>query len=74
MEPIEHINRPLKKMLMNNFLGGIAWGFGATIGLSIVLAILTIILNQINLVPIVGGFLTEVLQFMAQNNSIVLPQ
>jgi len=74
MEPVEHINRPLRKMIVNNFLGGIAWGFGATIGLSIVLAILTLILKQINLVPIVGGFLTDVLRFMANNNTLIIPQ
>lgn len=74
MEPVEKVHRSLHKMLLNNFLGGIAWGFGATIGLSIVLAILTLILKEINLVPIVGGFMSDVLQFMAQNNQIVIPQ
>ena len=69
MEPIERVHRPLKKMLFHNFLGGIAWGLGATVGLSIFLAIATLILNQINLVPIVGSFLSDVFEYMTRNST-----
>jgi len=69
MEPIERINRSLKRMLLNNFLGGIAWGLGATVGLSVFVAILTLILKQINLVPIVGEFLSKVIEYMMHNNA-----
>jgi hypothetical protein len=69
MEPIERINRSLKRMLLNNFLGGMAWGLGATVGLSVFVAILTLILKQINLVPIVGEFLSKVIEYMMHNNS-----
>lgn len=69
MEPMERINRSLKRMLLNNFLGGIAWGLGATIGLSVFVAILTLILKQINLVPIVGEFLSKVIEYMMHNNT-----
>lgn len=73
MEPMERINRSLKRMLFNNFLGGIAWGFGATVGLSLFVAIMTLILKQINLVPIVGGFLSKVLEYMMHNNATLSP-
>ena len=61
-------------MLLNNFLGGIAWGLGATIGLSVVLALLALILNNVNLVPLVGGFLSEVLDFMVKHNQNLKPE
>lgn len=58
----------LKKIFLNNFLGGIAWGLGATVGLAVVLAVLTFILGKINLVPIVGTFVADVIKFVLQNN------
>lgn len=67
VEPIEKINRPLPKMLWQNFLGGIAWSLGVTIGLTIILAILGFMLSKINLVPIVGDFASGVVEFVEQN-------
>ncbi len=68
MEPNQRINQPLKKMFLNNFLGGIAWGLGATVGISLLLAIIGLLIKQVNLVPIVGNFLSEVLDFVFQHN------
>lgn len=73
MEPHELVKRPLKQLLINNFLGGIAWGLGATIGLSIVIALLTLLLKQINLVPIVGGFTSQVVNFVIATNPNLAP-
>lgn len=50
----DNVLRSRKSIVANNFLGGIAWGIGATIGLSIVLAVLTFLLQQINFIPGVG--------------------
>jgi hypothetical protein len=66
-EPIERIYRPLKKMLWQNFLGGIAWGLGVTVGLSIVLAILGFIISKINLIPFIGDFVTRIVEFVEKN-------
>lgn len=68
-QPYERVNQTFRAILVNNFLGGIAWGLGATVGLSILVAILTLVLKHVNLVPIVGRFLSEVLDFMAKNNT-----
>lgn len=51
--------KPFKKILLHNFLGGLAWGLGATVGLSILLAIIGFIFQQIDFVPIVGNFLQK---------------
>ena len=67
-QPYEKVTRDLRSMLINNFLGGIAWGFGATVGISVLLAIVGLLIKQVNLVPIVGTFLSEVLDFIFQHN------
>ncbi|MDP2649307.1 MAG: DUF5665 domain-containing protein [bacterium] len=56
------------KLFLKNFVGGIAWGLGATIGLSIVVAILGLMLNKINLIPIVGEFVSQLIDFVLKNN------
>jgi len=52
-----------KQILVNNFLAGLAWGFGATIGIGAILALLTYIVSQINFIPIFGNFLAQILEF-----------
>jgi len=64
-------NLPMKKILWNNFMGGIAWGFGATVGISIIFAILGLLAKNINFVPIVGTFTSQVIDFVLQNNRSV---
>jgi hypothetical protein len=59
---------PLHKIIFNNFIGGIAWGIGATVGLSIFFTILGIIGQQINLVPIVGTFISHIIDFILTTN------
>jgi len=70
-QPYEKANQnlPLKKILWNNFIAGIAWALGATIGISIIFAILSIISRNINFVPIVGSFISDVIDFILKNNA-----
>jgi len=55
-QPYEQTSRPLRKrqIILNNFMGGVFWGLGATIGLSIFIAIL-VLSPYINFVPIIGS-------------------
>ena len=71
-EPYEKVTMRKRHIIINNFLGGISWGLGATIGLGIVLTILGIILSKINLVPIVGNFISAVLESALKNNPHLL--
>ena len=64
----ERVEHPLKRILINNFLGGISWGLGVTVGLAVVLTIFGFIFRQINLIPIVGEFLTDIVSYVMQNN------
>ncbi len=68
MEKYERVGRPFKDIIFNNFLGGIAWGLGATVGVSIVIAILSLILKNIDLVPFVGNFVSQITNYVLQNN------
>lgn len=52
---------------MNNFIGGIGWGLGVTVGLSALLAIASFVLSKINFVPIIGQFTNQVVQFVQEN-------
>lgn len=57
-----------RKVLFNNFLGGIAWGMGATVGISIVLGLLAFFVRVINPVPVVGDFVSSVYEYVVDNN------
>jgi hypothetical protein len=50
-----------KKVVINNFLGGIAWGVGSVLGATIVVGLVFWFLHFINFVPILGNFAADVL-------------
>lgn len=68
MEKQEAVHKNKKELFINNFIGGVAWGLGATVGLALVLTLLGIVVKQINLVPFVGSFVADVLNFVLSNN------
>ncbi len=65
----EHIYRSRKQIITNNFLGGIAWGIGVTIGLSIFLAAIAFISSHIDFIPIVGEFVAGVLNYVLTSSN-----
>lgn len=64
-------DRSLKRIVINNFLGGIAWALGVSVGASLILAVLGFILGKINLIPAVGIFVIRVNQFIAENSHVL---
>ena len=68
MESHEKVYRSKKSIIINNFLGGLSWAVGATVGLAIIAAILTYILKNVNLVPIVGNFIAAVIKEIIASN------
>jgi len=72
MEKHEQVHASIGRILRNNFIGGISWGLGATIGVSIILAIIGLILHQINLIPVIGKFVAGVVKFISENNPHLL--
>jgi hypothetical protein len=72
MEKHEQANRARRHIFINNFIGGIAWALGATLGLALIVAILTLILKNISLIPVVGNFVADVIKFIIQRNPNLL--
>ena len=63
----EHVVRPRKHIFLNNFLGGLAWGLGVTVGLSVIFVVLAVLGRYVDLVPVVGDFVAKVINFILQN-------
>ncbi|MEX2007375.1 MAG: DUF5665 domain-containing protein [Candidatus Levyibacteriota bacterium] len=68
MQPHERVGRSRKKMVTDNFIGGIAWAVGVFVGGTIVVSILLFLFSKVDLVPVVGDFVLNVLENVAQKN------
>lgn len=73
-EKYDQIKRTKKEIFFNNLIGGIAWGIGVTFGLSLLIALLGFIASQIDFVPVVGNFISEVIKFILSKNSNIISQ
>lgn len=49
------VTMPLHQIVLNNFLGGVAWGVGTVVGASVVVGTIIWILNQIGLFHLIGS-------------------
>jgi hypothetical protein len=50
------------RVIFSNFMGGLAWGFGTALGATVVLGLVIIILGKLSSVPLIGDFITHILQ------------
>lgn len=67
MEPFEKVERSKKSIIVNNFLGGIAWGLGATIGLTALLALIGFAVSRVDWVPVLGNVVSTGFEQAIQN-------
>lgn len=65
----ERVNRPIGKMLLNNFLGGIVWSLGTLIGASVVISIVGYLIAQVDFVPIIGKWVADIILASQSNLS-----
>lgn len=58
-----------KAMLLNNFIAGLARGFGMAIGFTILGALVLYLLRQAVLlnIPIIGSFISEIVKIVQDN-------
>jgi hypothetical protein len=68
MEKYEGVKRGRREIFINNLIGGLAWGIGATLGLALLIAILGFAAHYINFVPIIGGFVSQIIDFIIKEN------
>lgn len=69
MEKYEEVKKTSKKVIIiNNFLGGISWAIGVSIGFSLLVAILGYIAVHVNLIPFIGSFISDIIDFILKNN------
>jgi hypothetical protein len=62
----EEVKASRHEIMVNNFLGGLAWALGTTVGLSVVVALAGLALRQISVVPFLGNMVLQVENFVAQ--------
>lgn len=60
-----------KEIVFNNFIGGIFWALGATVGISLLFALLGLLGKFINIVPFVGTFVSQIVSFVMDHNSTI---
>ena len=68
MRTIDNIYKNKKQIFINNLIGGLAWAIGATVGLTIILAIASFIFKNVTLIPFVGEFISSVIEDVLQKN------
>ena len=71
-EKYEGVKRNRKEIFTNNFVGGLAWGIGATLGLSFLIALLGLLVKYIDLVPYIGNFVSQIIEFIINKNPELL--
>ncbi len=53
--------------MWHNFMGGIAWGLGVTVGLSVLFAVLGFLGSRVDWVPVIGKFVNGITQSLDTN-------
>lgn len=56
-----------KAIIINNFIGGISWGLGATIGVSLLLTLIALLAEPLSLVPIFGDFFARIFEYATRS-------
>lgn len=67
-EKYDGVKKSKKEIFFNNIIGGIGWAIGATLGLSLLVAFLGLIGHYVNLVPLVGNFVSEIINYVINKN------
>ena len=57
-----------KTIFLNNLIGGVGWSFGAILGTALLLGLLTLIAKNVNLVPIIGDFISNLIDYILTTN------
>lgn len=50
------------RLVWYQFLRGLAFGFGTVVGASLLVSIVVVMLSQVEVIPVIGGFATQIIQ------------
>lgn len=73
-ERFNQIYRPRREIFLNNFLGGVAWSLGTLVGAAIIVGIIGFFLSRVNLIPLIGSWLAQIIQEAIPKNQILIPK
>ncbi len=59
--------RSRKEIMVNNFIGGLTWSIGAFLGIALLGFVVGLIISKVNLIPIIGSWLSQILQEATRN-------
>ncbi len=80
LREIRHMNAVLRRLtstpkrLWMAFMNGIVRGLGAAIGATVVFALLAALIARLDTVPIIGGYITEMVEFVIATGGPTLEQ
>ena len=57
------IYKKKRHIMLDNFLGGVAWGLGTVVGISIIAVFVGFLISKIDVIPIIGDWLANVLRY-----------
>lgn len=69
-EKYKKIYRDKRTIMVNNLLGGIAWGVGSVIGATLIVGSIGFILVKAEKIPLVGDFVEVVLEQVRNGREI----
>lgn len=67
MPRFERVLKPLRGIMINNFFGGLAWAVGVTVGFSIIIFLLTNVFKNVNWIPFIGDFISNLTSYVLGN-------
>jgi len=69
MEKNELVYRSRKKILFDNFLGGLVWSLGMWLGTTVIVGVSIYLFSKIDIVPIIGDFVADISKYVVKDRS-----
>jgi hypothetical protein len=61
-QEISRLAMSRKRIIINNFLGGLAWGLGTAIGATVVFALLGYLISVLGGIPFIGSLIAQIIE------------
>ncbi len=68
-DKVVEIKASATRLMFNNFLSGLAWGFGTIVGATVVFALVIFLLSQLNTAPVIGYYVSSIIDYIQSANT-----